>query len=132
LKDNIEPIPNAKEKFMKLKPCQYHYKSDDEQQRRFGFIAQELQELYPDFVYQSEITEKDDDGIEFKPLLLTQTNLIPIMVDQIQQLHKVVDSQATIIAAHEATIARMQADILSLHASLSQVIQHLNNKNSIV
>jgi hypothetical protein len=98
LKDQIEPIPNQKENFMKLKPCQYHYKSDEEQKKRFGFVAQELQEVYPDAVYQSEITEKDDDGNEFKPLLLTQTNLIPIMVDQIQQLHKTVDLQSETIA----------------------------------
>jgi hypothetical protein len=93
LKDHIEPIANSKENFMKLKPCQYHYKSDEEQKRRFGFIAQELQEVYPDAVYQSEITEKDEDGTEFKPLLLTQTYLIPIMVDQIQQLNRTVDLQ---------------------------------------
>ena len=98
LKDQIEPIPNQKENFMKLKPCQYHYKSDEDQKKRFGFVAQELQEVYPDAVYQSEITEKDDDGNEFKPLLLTQTNLIPIMVDQIQQLHKTVDLQSETIA----------------------------------
>lgn len=93
LKDNIEPIPNGKESFMKLKPCQYHYKSDDDKKRRFGFIAQELQEVYPDAVYESEITEKDKDGTEFKPLLLTQTYLIPFMVDQIQVLHRTVDDQ---------------------------------------
>jgi len=110
LKDQIEPIANCKENFMKLNPCQYHYKSDDEQKKRFGFIAQELQEVYPDAVYTSEITEKDEDGTEFKPLLLTQTYLIPMMVDQIQTLHKTVDEQTQTIqtmAQHITTLTDM-------------------------
>jgi hypothetical protein len=122
LKDQIEPIPNQKENFMKLKPCQYHYKSDEEQKKRFGFVAQELQEVYADAVYESEITEKDDDGNEFKPLLLTQTNLIPIMVDQIQQLHKTVDEQATVIQNQATTIQTMAQHMTTLTDTLNALL----------
>jgi len=121
LKDHIEPIANCKENFMKLNPCQYHYKSDEEQKKRFGFIAQELQEVYPDAVYTSEITEKDEDGTEFKPLLLTQTYLIPMMVDQIQTLHKTVDNQAETIQMMAQHITNLTNQVNELTKQMQKI-----------
>jgi hypothetical protein len=115
LKDDITPMKNHKAKFMKLNPCEYHYKSDKDKRRRYGFIAQELQAVYPDHVYESEITEKDDNGNEYKPLLVTQTDLIPVMVDQIQVLHKTVDDQ-------QATIQTMAKHITTLTDTLNALL----------
>ena len=93
---------------MKLNPCQYTYKSDVNKKPRFGFIAQELQTLYPDYVYESEMTETDDNGLAYKPLNVVQTDLIPVMVQQIQLLNN--------------KIASMQTQINTLAASFQQYL----------
>lgn len=51
------------------------------EKRHFGFIAQELQEVYPDLVYQK------DDGY----LAVNYTELIPILVQSIKELNEKVE-----------------------------------------
>lgn len=108
LKQTIIALPDQSDSFMKLNPCQYTYKSDINKKPRFGFIAQELQSLYPDYVYESEITETDDNGLAYKPLNVVQTDLIPVMVQQIQLLNN--------------KIASMQTQINTLAASFQQYL----------
>ena len=60
------------------------YKEEPNQvmeKRHFGFIAQELQEVYPDLVYQK------DDGY----LAVNYTELIPILVQSIKELNEKVE-----------------------------------------
>ncbi len=51
LKDNISPLePNTLEKVLALNPVNYHYKTDESKLKQNGFIAQEVQELFPEIV----------------------------------------------------------------------------------
>ena len=52
LKENIEVIPNALEKVQKLRGVTFNYKEDNN--RSTGLIAQELQEVLPEVVYETE------------------------------------------------------------------------------
>jgi hypothetical protein len=47
LKENIEPLPAQLGNILALKPCEFDYKTGGHQ---IGFIAQEMQEVYPDVV----------------------------------------------------------------------------------
>jgi hypothetical protein len=52
LKENITPLDPQLEKICSLKPCEFDYK--DGTGRQTGFIAQEVIEIYPDLVGESE------------------------------------------------------------------------------
>jgi hypothetical protein len=94
IKKNIKPIDTALTDILNLKPVFYNYKGDDDTQAlRAGFIAQEVQQVYPDLINESSM-----DSGDIKNLLgLDMTNLVPYLVKAIQDLNKKVEEQALII-----------------------------------
>jgi len=52
LKENIEPLPSQLDNILALKPSEFDYK--DGSGHQIGFIAQEMQEVYPDVVSEGE------------------------------------------------------------------------------
>lgn len=54
LKSNIHYLDGILEKIEKLKPCSYTLNSDNTQTERVGLIAQELEEVFPQFVYADQ------------------------------------------------------------------------------
>ena len=56
LKENIVPLPSQLDNIMALKPCEFDYK--DGAGHQIGFIAQEMQEVYPDVVGEDSSEEK--------------------------------------------------------------------------
>ncbi|MBQ6062052.1 MAG: tail fiber domain-containing protein [Prevotella sp.] len=111
LKENIEEIDDGEsvlERINLLNPIKYNYKNeetdgkemDDDmkalvgkygkpaeqpnqvmKKKHYGFVAQELQEIYPDLVYES------DNGY----LAVNYTELIPIMLQSIKELNAKVE-----------------------------------------
>ncbi len=51
LKTNIEPLANVLDRVMRLKPVQYHYKGYKSSPQGIGFIAQEVESVYPELVH---------------------------------------------------------------------------------
>lgn len=54
LKSNIHYLGGILEKIGKLKPCSYTLNADKTQTERVGLIAQELEEVFPQFVYTDQ------------------------------------------------------------------------------
>lgn len=75
-KKKIKTIKNGHEKILALRPVSFVRKV--EKQVRFGFIAQEVEKVIP------EIVSKGEDGVRG----IAHTELIPFLVDSIQQLTK--------------------------------------------
>jgi len=94
IKKNIKPIDTALTDILNLNPVFYNYKGDEDTQAlRAGFIAQEVQQVYPDLINESNM-----DSGDIKNLLgLDMTNLVPYLVKAIQDLNKKIDAQAVII-----------------------------------
>ena len=109
LKDGITPLEDCTEIFMKLNPCHYYYKADKEKRIRHGFMAQEIQELFPDAVTESEITETDEAGNKYKHLQVCQTDLIPVMVKQIQTQQQTITAMAQHITTLTDTLNALLA-----------------------
>jgi len=53
LKKEIEPLEDATERIMKLNPCTYKWKTQTDENRRVGFIAQEVEEVFPELVRET-------------------------------------------------------------------------------
>ena len=80
VKSNVNLLSNLPDYFTvdKLKPVSYHRK--DLSKNEYGFIAHEVQEIYPDIV------TGEKDGVGYQQL--NYIALIPILVKEIQELKK--------------------------------------------
>ena len=84
LKENIENISqNDKDKVLQLVPKTYNMISD-QNKKRYGLIAQEVEELYPELVNTNET-----DGMKS----MNYIELIPLLLEQIKELKKSVPNQ---------------------------------------
>jgi hypothetical protein len=55
LKTDITPLNRVLDKVLRLEPKTYQYSATvDANRHSFGFIAQEVEKLFPDFVFTSE------------------------------------------------------------------------------
>jgi len=87
LKENIKNISqNDKDKVLQLVPKTYNMISD-QNKKRYGLIAQEVEELYPELVNTNETDGmKSMNYIELIPLLLEQIKDLKKSVEQIKAL----------------------------------------------
>lgn len=79
-KTNIEPIDDAVELLLNLKPVSFHYNEDyscTPERRHYGFIAQDYAKVMPDATYYDESISK---------LAIDRGELIGLLVRAIQQL----------------------------------------------
>lgn len=81
LKENIETITEEKlSKFKNLLPKEFNYKETPEK-KHYGFIAQEIEEIYPELVKNTNLGYKTVNLIE----------IIPLLVLKIQEMQKEID-----------------------------------------
>ena len=91
-KDIIEPITGGLTKVATLRTVIGKLKTDEEGVRRPYLIAQDVQKVLPEAVTETE----DKEG---KVLGLSYTEVIPLLVNAIQELNAKVEAQAAQIAA---------------------------------
>ena len=85
MKKNFEPAGNILNKVLQLKPTWYHYKlTDDLSPKSFGFIAQDVQPIFPEFVDEKE-------GY----LSLGYQGFTVASIAAIQEMHKIITTQQT-------------------------------------
>jgi hypothetical protein len=85
-KDIIEPITNGLTKVASLRTVIGKYKIDADDRRRVFLIAQDVQAVLPEAVVI------EDEGQETEKLLLSYTDLIPLLVASIKELKAEVDA----------------------------------------
>jgi hypothetical protein len=98
LKENIAPMTGALAKVSLLKPCTYTWKADGSDGE--GFIAHELQEVFP----QAAVGEKDaveEDG-SIKPQGIDTSFLVATLTAAIQELKAELDSVKAELATLKA------------------------------
>jgi hypothetical protein len=94
VKDIIEPISDAAQKLSTLRTVIGKYKTDDADKRRVFLIAQDVQNILPEAV--SKLDDEDE------TLLLSYTDVIPLLVAAIKELSAKNDALEARIAALEA------------------------------
>ena len=83
LKDNIGEI-NIDD-FNKLNPVSFTFKDDEQHKKHYGFIAQELETVYPELVTDTEIGFKAVNYIELIPILLSQMKNMQVEIDKLKE-----------------------------------------------
>ena len=80
LKQNIRPIQNVGiEDLLKIQVREFTWKKDETNKKQHGFIAQEIEKIYP-YAVKGEANE--DPHLE--PMALVKSNFIPLIVKSIQ------------------------------------------------
>jgi microcystin-dependent protein len=112
LKTDIEDFPNALELLSKIQPRIYEFISVPGLLRH-GFIAQELQLIYPEAVSGSP-----EDDVETSPMGLDYSKLTPLLTAAIQEQQVLIENQETRIAELEKQIELAKTENTSLKASV--------------
>ncbi len=84
-KDNIEPLPPALDKIMALKPVTFVMKADPKKAVEYGFIAQDVQKIYPALVKTASDPEQS--------LSLNYLGLLAPLVKAMQEQQSIIDDQ---------------------------------------
>jgi hypothetical protein len=90
LKENIAPMTGALAKVTQLKPCTYTWKEDGTDGQ--GFIAHELQEVFPDAVTGKKDAVDENGSPEYQSVFPAPVQMIATLVAAIQELKAELDS----------------------------------------
>jgi hypothetical protein len=95
LKENIKPATPKLDDLLKLNVVNFNLIGNEE--KHIGFIAQEMQEVFPSFVYQSDTRKYDEDGNLISGLedaLGVKVGMeFAVLVKAIQELKAEIDEQ---------------------------------------
>jgi hypothetical protein len=85
LKEDLEDLDDDTEALMQLKPKRYRRKDDENRRWETGFVAQDIQAIWPDLVEEAELNP----GVSTeKVLTIRYTEIIPRVVNGVQRLHQ--------------------------------------------
>lgn len=83
LKKNIRPVLNVQKNFlMDLEPVEFEFK--DNNKKHYGFIAQDMELLYPELVNENNIGYKTINYIELIPILLSKMKDMQKEIDELK------------------------------------------------
>ena len=84
LKNSVEQIKSDATILKNLNPVSFTFKDDEQNKKHFGFIAQELEILYPELVSNNEGGFKTVNYIEMIPILLSQMKNMQQEIDKLK------------------------------------------------
>lgn len=82
-KEQIEPLTLSK--IFDLEPVKYNFKTDFKKQTHYGFIAQDVEKVYPELVNNNNLGLKTVDYIEMIPLLLLKMKDMQKEIDELRK-----------------------------------------------
>jgi hypothetical protein len=84
LKENINVISeDKKDNLINLEPVEFEFKKDNK--KHYGFIAQDIEKIYPELVNNNEVGYKTVNYIELIPLLLSKIKDMQKEIDKLKE-----------------------------------------------
>lgn len=81
LKENVDDLSNEFcDGLLELEPKQYVYKNDANKKIRYGFIAQDIENFYPELINEGDVYKS-----------INYLDLIPIMIGKIKNMQEQID-----------------------------------------
>jgi hypothetical protein len=106
-KEDVQPIADASDRLLKLRPVKFRYKKADasgEKPIQYGLIAEEVAEVYPELVVRDATTGRID--------AVRYDELAPMLLNEMQQQHAQMaekfDTQARANTAQAAEIRELK------------------------
>ena len=103
-KTNIHDMPPLLEKVMRLKPKTYQFKSDDTGRIYIGFVAQEIEKLFPEVVNKGGTNKAKDDYYT-----LNYGAIGPIAIQAIKEQQEMIETLKTQVAQMASRIDQLEA-----------------------
>ncbi len=114
LKENIQPTHYSIDDVMKINVADYTFKSDKNKIQQIGFIAQELNQVYPQAVNPGKNDELDENGLPKNPWMVDYSKLTPLLVKATQDLKKELEEKQTMINQQQLLINQLLKDVEEL------------------
>jgi hypothetical protein len=122
LKHDVAPLENSLDKILKLQGVEYKFNSDPKQETQVGFIAQQVEQIFP------EVVKTDKNG--FKSMIYS--NLVAPLVEAVKTLYsRVVGVEreiASVKAEMEAQLKAKDQKIEELEQRLERIEKSLKSK----
>ena len=64
---------------------EFNFKSDESQKKHFGFIAQDMEKIFPDLVSDEQMGYKTVNYIELIPLMLSKMKQMQTEIDSLKE-----------------------------------------------
>lgn len=117
LKNNIEEDGISHESIYKIKTYNYQFKDDNEHRTRYGVIAQDFKEIFPDLV------SEDNEGY----LAVNYIDMIPLMLRALQDQKQMIDAlnselnslKENINESHELSDLEIEKDYIKIYPNPS-------------
>ncbi len=92
LKENIQNVENGLDTIKKLQGRSFTWKEDAKMQsgKKYGLIAQELEKVLPDLVYNENGIRQKEDGTYYKSI--TMNGVIPFLIEAVKELSAKVEA----------------------------------------
>lgn len=138
VKSNIQNIENASELISQLTPRTYSYVSPANREipfdegMRFGFIAQELQEVIPQLVRQATVPERIDstgfvEGTGVELLGIQYSELIPILIAGFQEQNAEMAAVIEENQSLETEVAELSQELTEQANLIAELQEQMNN-----
>ena len=122
LKENIQPITqNVLNKLQQINVVQYNYKRDKTKTQTTGVIAQELKELFPDFVHQDG--KNDKMGVNYAGLSLVAIQGIQEQQEQIEKLESENKKQQEQMKDQQEQMDKLKASNKALQEKVDRILK---------
>ncbi len=120
-KDAIEPMGNASDALLSLRPVTFHYKKniDPNSTPQFGLVAEEVEKIDPALI------TRDADG---KPFTVRYDAVNAMLLNEFLKEHKKVEELEATVAQLKATAAQQQKDFNARLKDLDNKIQTVSDK----
>jgi hypothetical protein len=115
-KEDVQPIADASERMMKLRPVKFRYKKADVSGAKpiqYGLIAEEVAQVYPELVVRDATTGRID-GVRYD-------ELAPMLLNEAQGQRRIIAKQADQIAAQAVQLGDVQRQLAALHAAFAKM-----------
>lgn len=114
LKQNISPTQTILSKVQAIKIMDYTFKADKTHQPQIGYIAQELEKQFPEFV--NKPNENDD---RETPYTVNYAGMSAVAIKAIQEQQKLIEAQEKTIKVQGDGLIKIQTQLNALEARLS-------------
>ena len=118
-KENIEKLGvSCLTKLSKLDAVKYNWKSDETKKSEIGFLAQDVEEVFPEVVRGAE-------GIEGKSI--AYSHLVPVVVEALKEQQVMIEKQNAMIQNLEAKIAKLEEGAADESLAPSRLFPNIPN-----
>jgi hypothetical protein len=104
LKENITDATPKLDKLMQVKVRNYNLIGEYEQHKQIGVIAQELEQIFPSMIEETQDRGENDELLETTTKSVKYSVFVPMLIKALQELNTKVDAQATTIAELQARL----------------------------